>query len=376
MTLSEEFKYDAFVSYRRSDGTATARWLRQRLLQYRAPKPLSTDYGVKLRVYLDTIYERATYDFFKKNIKPSLAQSKHLIVICTPDALKARADGTPNWVTREVEYFMSLPQGSNIIPVLARTAEALPHAIRDAYANIEVIDLRLYSHTSWLFPGRTQYLNDELLKIIAALMVVPDEQVPTLRREESRRRQARLRLFAAVGVGLLSVVTILALWATLSLVQATRQLVQNHTLQGQGLFDETPSAARLHFAQAVKTAGSFGLRRIGLSIDNRLARLWLGQYRKTSPPVIHWHDAAVTAAALSADGLDSCHRDFERTYHGLEHPNGQQSASLSITEPTSNALYFLQTRTTVASAGRDNRARVWWVPSGEPVERPLPMKTT
>ena len=188
-TLLEEFKYDAFVSYRRSDGTATARWLRQRLLQYRAPKPLSTDYGVKLRVYLDTIYERATYDFFKKNIKPSLAQSKHLIVICTPDALKARADGTPNWVTREVEYFMSLPQGSNIIPVLARTAEALPHAIRDAYANIEVIDLRLYSHTSWLFPGRTQYLNDELLKIIAALMVVPDEQMPTLRREESRRRQ-------------------------------------------------------------------------------------------------------------------------------------------------------------------------------------------
>ena len=166
-------------------------------------------------------------------------------------------------------------------------------------------------------------------------------------------------------------VTILALWATLSLVQATRQLVQNHTLQGQGLFDETPSAARLHFAQAVKTAGSFGLRRIGLSIDNRLARLWLGQYRKTSPPVIHWHDAAVTAAALSADGQRLATGTLNGTIMVWNTPTGQQ-----IGEPIHHGAHiecvvFSPDATLVASAGRDNRARVWWVPSGEPVGEPI-----
>ena len=121
MTSSQKFTYDAFISYRRSDGAATARWLRQRLIQYQPPRLLSPNQATKLRVYLDTIYERATDDFFEKNIKPNLDHSKHLILICTADAFIARADGKANWVMREVECFTDLPQGNNLIPVLAGT---------------------------------------------------------------------------------------------------------------------------------------------------------------------------------------------------------------------------------------------------------------
>ena len=57
----DEYLYDAFISYRRSDGTNVATWLRRRLQDYRLPRSLSAKR--KLRVYLDTAFERANEDF-------------------------------------------------------------------------------------------------------------------------------------------------------------------------------------------------------------------------------------------------------------------------------------------------------------------------
>lgn len=371
MAPADRFKYDAFISYRRSDGAAVARWLRQRLLQYRPPQPLSKDYSANLRVYLDTIYERATDDFFENNIKPSLAESKHLILVCTPSAFTRRPDGGPSWVERELEYFMSLPQGRSIIPVLAGTEKSIPPMVRDAHANIEVIDLRLRSRTSWLFPRRTQYLNDEILKIIIALLNVPGDLMPAFRREEALRRQARARLFAAVGAVLLSLVTTLAIWAMVSLAEVSRQLVQNHTLQGQELVDEDPLAAGLHFAAAAKIADSFLLRKVGINVDAGLARLWLGQYKRRDPPTLFWHDASVTAAALSLDGSRLATGTMKGTVAVWNVRTGQQIGKPVIHGGQIEHLAFSRDGGLLVSAGRNNRALVWQVSSGTPIGEPI-----
>jgi hypothetical protein len=91
-------EFDAFISYRRSDGAWAAHWLRRNLERTRLPPELERPGRRPLRCYIDVIYRRSTDDFFLNNIVPNLKQSRYLILIATPDALKRRTDGQPNWV--------------------------------------------------------------------------------------------------------------------------------------------------------------------------------------------------------------------------------------------------------------------------------------
>src|SRR6185436_6157179 len=94
--VTDNFRYDCFISYRRSDGTTIAQWLRRHLVSYRLPKSLASAHSTRLAVYLDTVYERATNDFFEQNIVPALEASR-----------------------REIRKFLETPQRSNIIVVRA-----------------------------------------------------------------------------------------------------------------------------------------------------------------------------------------------------------------------------------------------------------------
>jgi len=82
--------YDAFISYRRSDGATIARWLRRRLQDYTLP-PRIAEGRKRLSVYLDTAFERANEDFWSNNIEPALKASRYLVVVATPNALQPRA---------------------------------------------------------------------------------------------------------------------------------------------------------------------------------------------------------------------------------------------------------------------------------------------
>jgi hypothetical protein len=106
-----EFKYAAFISYRRVDGSRVAERLRYRFLEYKLPSGFSRQ---RLDIYIDRIYEHATEDFFRKTIMPALWGSRALILVQTPMAAVPQESGEQNWVVREVQYFRTLPQGNNI----------------------------------------------------------------------------------------------------------------------------------------------------------------------------------------------------------------------------------------------------------------------
>jgi hypothetical protein len=106
MNQSElDYLYDAFISYRRSDGAAIAAWLRRRLQDYTLPSKIAAGRN-KLRVYLDTAFERANEDFWANNIEPALRASRYLVVVATPDTLRPRADGEQNWVERGIIHWV------------------------------------------------------------------------------------------------------------------------------------------------------------------------------------------------------------------------------------------------------------------------------
>ncbi|UFW51097.1 MULTISPECIES: hypothetical protein [Bradyrhizobium] len=206
--------FDAFISYRRSDGNAFARRLRRLLQDYRPPPSLRGRQPQPLKLYLDTIYEQATNDFFEKVTLPALLASRHLIVVATPDAVD-RGTERNDWIRREIEAFERGPHAGNIFVVRALDApgNALPGDLERRYPNIEIIDLRGLSPLSFLNPSRAARLADETAKLLAPLLGFGLDDMPALRREEERRQQVRLGLVAGSTTSLIVAVATLAIFA-------------------------------------------------------------------------------------------------------------------------------------------------------------------
>lgn len=204
--------YDAFISYRRSDGSRTAQWLRKELESYRPPKKLQMAAGKRLRIYLDTAYERGTEDFYEQSIRPALLAAHYLIVIATPDAV-ARPQGTSDWIQREVHDFAETPQYRNVLVVRGAgdASVPLPADLNQRFPNAEII-LRGASLWTRLTPMLSGRLAHEKLKLVAPLLGIPPNQMPALRMEEERRQQ--LRIGATVG----TTFTVLALVAVTAVI--------------------------------------------------------------------------------------------------------------------------------------------------------------
>lgn len=216
--------YDAFVSYRRSDGAAVARWIRREVEGFRAPAKLAKAAGRKLKVYLDTAYERATADFFENAIRPALLASRHLVVVATPDAVASR--GAADWVEREVSEFLAGPNPGNVIAVRGAGAfdDPLPARLTERFPNIEILDLRGASLTWFLNPFAAPRLAAEKIKLVAPLLDVAADEMPILRQEEERRQELRLGVAAGATTGVLVAVSALAIYAIQNQWRAERAL--------------------------------------------------------------------------------------------------------------------------------------------------------
>lgn len=291
-----ELRYDAFISYRRSDGSVHAQRLCRKLLDYKLPLELKDDVSrQELSIYLDTRYERADSDFFEDTIKPALRESRHLIVVQTPDALKPRDDGTPNWVEREIDYFCSLPQeGREISIALAKGDFNGPLAgdLRRRFPQIQIVDIRRLGS---LRPGKSHH---ELLKFVGALYEVPRELMPELRQEEAQRRTARLRMYLTAAVLLVAVLSGFLSWALYSRDQTQKALSQSDLREAGTLIENGQAGQGLAFLA----------RAIRLDPENLVARTWITDLllRRTWPlPILATHDeSGFLLADLHPNKLD------------------------------------------------------------------------
>jgi diphthamide synthase (EF-2-diphthine--ammonia ligase) len=111
--MKSEFKYFAFISYKRED-EKWANWLHQKLEQYQLPSAIGKkrpELPKRLKpVFRDTtdINPGVLADVLEQN----LAQSKHLIVICSPRAARSQ------WVGKEISEFIAQGKQNNIIPFI------------------------------------------------------------------------------------------------------------------------------------------------------------------------------------------------------------------------------------------------------------------
>src|SRR6202050_1453515 len=234
-----EYSYNAFISYRRSDGSAMGAWLRNKLQGYVLPSALAAG-RKKLRIYLDTAFERANEDFWTNNIEPALRSSHYLIVVATPDTLRPRSDGQRNWVEREIEFFRKLPQGRNVLVVRAKGefSDELPaHLLRD-FPQISLVDLRGFTPPiDNLYTRAT--VRDHILTILGTLHNIDASQMPELRMEDSRKARAvALRLTITV----LSLFVLISSLAVVALVQRARLQRELTLTFVQRLLDQSRAA--------------------------------------------------------------------------------------------------------------------------------------
>lgn len=220
------FAFDAFISYRRSDGTKAARRLRQKLQRYDISKRLRHQRQRKLNVFLDTVYERGTDDFYERNIRPALLSSRRLIVLATPDAI-LRPDGD-DWIQREIQEFRAQRGSENILVVRAAGdfLAQLPGDLDVTTPNIQIIDLRSDGFWSAVSPLRSSRLADEWIKLVAPLFDVLPEDMPRLRREQELAQQ---RILATATGGIAGAIAFAAAfsWYALNQQRASQQTLDN-----------------------------------------------------------------------------------------------------------------------------------------------------
>ena len=114
MSNIQTYKYRAFITYAHKD-EERARWLRKRLESFRVPKHLvgkEGDFGeVPTRLY--PIFrdrdELAGAAQLGPLIEQALTDSSHLIVLCSPHAVRSR------WVNEEIRMFKSMGKSNRVL---------------------------------------------------------------------------------------------------------------------------------------------------------------------------------------------------------------------------------------------------------------------
>ena len=109
MTMGQEYKYYAFISYNKKD-TEWGKRVQRKLENYRIPEKLCNEKGWK-RKPINPVFFAPT-DIqpggLSNELQERLKASNHLIVICSPNSAKSE------WVGQEIEFFHNLGRTDNI----------------------------------------------------------------------------------------------------------------------------------------------------------------------------------------------------------------------------------------------------------------------
>ena len=213
-----------FISYRRRDALAPARWLRDRITTFVPPAELRqkiedldhTVGGRQNRVFLDLSYQKPNVDFWDEHIGPSLCRSRSLLLLLTPSVFETLDDGQPNWVEREIETFLAFHSDpSRILVVLGPGAEMdrFPPSLARISSRWDWIDLRFFSESSLARLRHADLYDAQIAKVLAKIYDIADGDLPILNQEFGRGRARVRRSIAAAGVAALLGMSALTSWA-------------------------------------------------------------------------------------------------------------------------------------------------------------------
>lgn len=135
----EQYKYVAFISHSHEDRN-WAKKLHRNLENYRIPNIIRKEFGDGLRKSLKPVFLDSTdlgLGELKKNLFKELDDAHFQIVICSPNCAKS------DWVNDEVEHFIKIGRGNNIIPFIVSGDQktSYPPALNTNILGASIIEL-------------------------------------------------------------------------------------------------------------------------------------------------------------------------------------------------------------------------------------------
>jgi hypothetical protein len=235
-------RYAAFLSYSHKDAAA-ARWLHRRLETYRLPRRLVGSAGehgpvpARLTPIFRDREELPAAGDLSERVRAALAQSRHLIVICSPNSAASP------WVAKEIETFRELHPGR---PVYAAIVDGDPDQCFPrglAGVGIEPLAADLRKDRDGRRLG--------FLKLVAGLA---GTGLDALVQRDSARRMRRVTAVTAAAVVAMLVMAVLTLLALTARREAQRQRAEAEGLVEFMLTDlrtKLRGVGRLDVMQAV-----------------------------------------------------------------------------------------------------------------------------
>lgn len=217
---SDDFRYDVFISYSRTDRTFVEKLVRA-LTRYTAPHDLNLPRR-RLNIFLDRT-DLVGADYYA-SIDRALAGARKLVLICSPGAASSR------YVEDEVRRFINRRGADHVIPVLlsgtpnneieAADADqaAFPQVLVDSLALPLAVDFRGFDAKRDK-PQRAGY-RDAWFSLLARLL---DRERSEIEQRERARRARQRRAWGTAAVTLIIVLTALTLFAFEQKNEAQRQ---------------------------------------------------------------------------------------------------------------------------------------------------------
>ena len=259
---AESPRYFAFISYSHRD-EQWAQWLHKALETYRVPSRLvgqTTAAGTIPRRLLPIFRDRdelASSSDLGRTVNAALAQSRNLIVICSPASAQSR------WVNEEVLAFKRLRGGERIFCLIVDgepDATDLPgRAAEECFAPALRYTLGADGQPT---AQRTEPIaadaregkdgrGNAKLKLVAGML---DVGFDALKQRELQRRNRRLAIVTAAALVIMAITTMLAITAVIARNDAERRQKQAEDLVGfmlGDLNDKLREVGRLDILQAV-----------------------------------------------------------------------------------------------------------------------------
>jgi len=312
-------RYWAFISYSHRDA-AFGRRLHRRLESYALPRRLTgraLEHGGLVPRRLAPIFrdreELAAAHNLSTEVRAALAQSRSLIVVCSPAAARSK------WVGQEIEVFRELHPGRPILAAIreGEPAECFPAALRSGAGAEDAVEPLA---ADFRRGGEGEQL--ALLKLVAGVLGLGlDELV----QRDAHRRTQRVMAVTAASLAAMVGMGVLTAYALSARAEAERQRNQAEGLVEfmlTDLRDRLKGVGRLDVMTAVneRALGYYGDQRLeSLSVDSleRRARILhamgeddetRGDYRAA---IAKLREASRTTAALLAQAPDDPQRVYD-----------------------------------------------------------------
>jgi eukaryotic-like serine/threonine-protein kinase len=253
--------YVAFISYSHDD-KPWADWLHKALETYRVPKRLvgqSTAAGVipprLIPIFRDSA-ELASSSDLNRSVNAALAESRNLIVICSPSAAQSR------WVNTEVSAFKRNGRSDGVFCLIVAgepNATDIPgHAAEECFvpalryavdADGHLTSERTEPIAADIRPGRDSKANARL-KLVAGLLGIGFD---ALKQRELQRHYHRLAAATALALVVMLITTTLAITALISRNDAERRQKQAENLVGFMIGDLTAKLRKRESLDVLQT---------------------------------------------------------------------------------------------------------------------------